>query len=251
MSKLPKGIDNITRPVYELLIKKYNSLDEEKVSAITVSDIKSISSDELSSLRCGDIVCKEDSSGKHSYVVTYKKDNVGICLSYFDGSGYIETVSYDYTGGTWVYNSTDVFEGSKILPKTETASVGQILGLDSDKKPQWQNAPSGGTKLYRHTITIVPSSGTPYTMATFDIISTSNSVVSQLSGVVNLINSGNTMVSRVSGSLVDSKTFLVASATAPSPKGHLYYIAPTGVIDNETIIDATTYKVGIDTVTEL
>jgi len=42
----------------------------------------------------------------HAYICTYKEDKAGICLSYFDASG-IETVSYDYTDGAWVYNSTD------------------------------------------------------------------------------------------------------------------------------------------------
>ena len=43
----------------------------------------------------------------HTYIVTYKEEYKGICLSYF-AAGYLETVSYDYTDGVWVYNSTDV-----------------------------------------------------------------------------------------------------------------------------------------------
>lgn len=87
---------------------------ESSVKNVVVADIKAIDGAILSELKCGDIVSKEDATGKHAYVVTFKKDNTGLCLTYDDGSGYIETVSYDYTDSAWVYNSTDVFNGSNI-----------------------------------------------------------------------------------------------------------------------------------------
>ena len=87
----------------------------QPVDEIVVGNIKQLTGEQIDNLECGDIVCKEDETGKHSYVVTFKKDRVGICLTYGDGSGYIETVSYDYTGGAWVYNSTDVYQGSQKL----------------------------------------------------------------------------------------------------------------------------------------
>jgi len=39
------------------------------------------------------------------------------------------------------------------LPSTAEASAGQILGLDINKKPEWQNKPASGTKLYKHELT--------------------------------------------------------------------------------------------------
>ena len=80
---------------------------------LNVADVKSLTTAQCNALRCGDIVTKEDSTGKHAYVVTFKKDGTGMCLTYADGSGYIETVSYDLVSEEWVYNSTDVFEGSE------------------------------------------------------------------------------------------------------------------------------------------
>ena len=39
-------------------------------------------------------------------MVSYKKDDTGMCLTYADAS-VVETQSYDYTEGHWVYNSED------------------------------------------------------------------------------------------------------------------------------------------------
>lgn len=103
--------------------RKHNKLVDSVGKVINVTNIRAISTDELNSLKCGDTVLKEDETGKHAYIVTYKKDNVGICLSYFDGSGYLETVSYDYTGGNWVYNSTDVFNGGQKADKITLDSI--------------------------------------------------------------------------------------------------------------------------------
>lgn len=73
-----------------------------------VHDIKDINSNILDALKCGDIIVKTDSTGGHAYLVTYKKEKVGICLTYLDAST-VETQSYDYDEdtGTWVYNSED------------------------------------------------------------------------------------------------------------------------------------------------
>lgn len=72
-----------------------------------VTSITSMNSDLIDILQPGDAVIKNESGNKHTYVVTYKQEKTGICLSYFDAT-ITETVSYDYTGGVWVYNSTDV-----------------------------------------------------------------------------------------------------------------------------------------------
>lgn len=96
--------------------------------ALNVADVKALTTAQCNSLRCGDIVTKEDSTGKHAYIVTYKKDDTGMCLTYADGSGYIETVSYDLTGDEWVYNSTDVFKGGE-----DIAALQEIVDVTNDK----------------------------------------------------------------------------------------------------------------------
>lgn len=77
---------------------------------IEVSNITSMSDSQLEALRPGDFVIKKTGNMKHTYVVTYKQEHKGICISYF-AAGYLETVSYDYAGGHWTYNSTDVVSG--------------------------------------------------------------------------------------------------------------------------------------------
>lgn len=77
---------------------------------IEVSNITNMSDEQLDFLKPGDLVIKVTGKLRHTYIVTYKEESKGICLSYF-AAGYTETVSYDYTSGHWVYNSTDVVSG--------------------------------------------------------------------------------------------------------------------------------------------
>ena len=72
------------------------------------SNMEQLSDGLLNSLKVGDVVQKKTGNQKHCYIVSYKEEKKGICLTYVDGSGYMETISYDYTGGHWVYNSKDV-----------------------------------------------------------------------------------------------------------------------------------------------
>lgn len=144
------------RMVFEEDIKYLQELKGEKISSKTVgrvvdtNNITTLSDEVCNALKCGDMVNKVDSTGKHSYRVSYKKDEGGMCLTYSDASC-VETVSYDYTEGHWVYNSTDVT---------------QIPGS------------SGGDQLYIHNvefydadlyifISIVTSNNTVFTPATF------------------------------------------------------------------------------------
>lgn len=76
---------------------------------IEVKDITKMSDNQINKLECGDVVQKKTNNMHHCYIVSYKENNVGICLTY-SACGYLETVSYDYTGGHWVYNSTDVWQ---------------------------------------------------------------------------------------------------------------------------------------------
>ena len=77
------------------------------VKKIEVKNINAMTDYEINELECGDIVAKNTNGQYHCYTVSYKQNGVGICLTYTDAS-VVETVSYDYTGGHWVYNSTDV-----------------------------------------------------------------------------------------------------------------------------------------------
>lgn len=88
------------------------------------SNIQSLSDDLLNSLRVGDVVQKKTGNQKHCYIVSYKEEKHGICLTYTDCSC-VETISYDYTDGHWVFNSKDVTP----------------LG-------------AGGTQLYKHTLSL-------------------------------------------------------------------------------------------------
>lgn len=82
-------------------------LDDKQIQgAVDVDNIQSIGDDILNNLKVGDVVRKKTDNMKHCYVVSYKEEKHGICLSYFDAD-YLETVSYDYVEGHWVYNSTD------------------------------------------------------------------------------------------------------------------------------------------------
>ena len=86
--------------------EKHNLLVENSSIKVEVLKINEITDDICDSLRCGDLVIKKTDNQKHCYRVSYKEDKVGMCLTYVDAS-LVETVSYDYSGGHWIYNSTD------------------------------------------------------------------------------------------------------------------------------------------------
>lgn len=85
---------------------------------VETTNIKALSNSQIDLLRCGDYLVKKTGNMQHAYKVTYKEDKHGICLTYFD-AGYTETVSYDYTNGNWVYNSTDVVTTNKLEQITD------------------------------------------------------------------------------------------------------------------------------------
>ena len=87
--------------------RKHNLLVDGSSVKISASNITTLSDEDLNNLKCGDMVQKKTGNQFHNYIVTYKEENHGICLSYY-ACGYTETVSYDFTEGHWVYNSTDI-----------------------------------------------------------------------------------------------------------------------------------------------
>ena len=72
-----------------------------------IDDMTKLTTEQINSLKCGDVIVKITGNQKHAYIVSYKEEEQGICLTYTDAEN-VETVSYDYTDGEWVYNSTDI-----------------------------------------------------------------------------------------------------------------------------------------------
>ena len=75
--------------------------------SIKVKDITKLTSEQINKLKVGDVVIKDENGNQHGYIVSYKEEKHGICLTYTDAS-VVETQSYDYTEGHWVYNSADI-----------------------------------------------------------------------------------------------------------------------------------------------
>ena len=134
LTKYAKGrrmpFEQDIRKIYENA-KKILDLQADlgtKSTIYEVSNITSINKSILNEIKAGDLVRKKTGNQKHTYVVTYKEDNVGICLTYIDAST-VETVSYDRSGSTWVYNSTDKydFDKSKVVANPTLAGTEALL----------------------------------------------------------------------------------------------------------------------------
>ena len=116
------GIDNRTLEPYKQALKQSPVM-------IKVSNITEMSDSQIDKLKVGDIVAKKTGNQYHSYRVSYKEEKQGICLTYSDAS-IVETVSYDYTNGHWVYNSTDVTELGDELPSI-AGNADKVLKVNS------------------------------------------------------------------------------------------------------------------------
>lgn len=93
------------RMVREDLIKKLLNGDFS-VKLKDITNIQSLTDEQINELKAGDIVLKKTGDQTHAYIVTYKEEGKGICLTYADAT-YLETISYDFVDGNWVYNSKD------------------------------------------------------------------------------------------------------------------------------------------------
>lgn len=150
---------------------------------IKTSDITNLSTKDINKLKAGDIVLKKTGNQKHTYIVSYKEENQGICLTYVDAS-VAETVSYDYNAFTkeWVYNSTDItpLEGAQytagdnitidhgVISATDTIyTAGTGISITG-------NIISKSTLIYLHHVEFKTSSTYNGKYYAFDIISTSN-----------------------------------------------------------------------------
>ena len=132
---------------------------------IKTSDITNLSTKDINKLKAGDIVLKKTGNQKHAYIVSYKEENQGICLTYNDAL-YTETVSYDYdtTLKTWVYNSTDKTVIQKELTAGDNITItdaGVISATDTTYTAgtgisitNGVISATGGGTIYQHDINI-------------------------------------------------------------------------------------------------
>ena len=146
-----KGSYYSSLAVKQLLIKFIELMSEAGSVKYEASSITELSPEILDDLQVGDIVQKITGKQKHCYIVTYKGEGAGegICLSYC-AAGYMETVSYDRSGSSWVYNSTDVVE----IP----ASLAQLAPLAGkleyqDNKVKVNGDATVGGALSANTVT--------------------------------------------------------------------------------------------------
>ena len=174
------GIDNRTLEPYKQALKQSPVM-------VDIPNITEMSDSQLNKLRVGDVVQKQTGDMKHCYIVTYKEEHHGICLSYF-ACGYTETVSYDYVDGHWVYNSTDVKEIPDDVKDAPSGTIQDVIGLDSNGDVV-KGIIAGGTKLYLHTIAMsyggityngsYTSSGVLYIVTTFSDVLTVDNIYSK------------------------------------------------------------------------
>lgn len=121
---------------------------------IFVEDVKTLTNGQIAVLECGDFVVKQTGNQKHTYKVTYKEENVGLCITYEDAT-LIETVSYDWNGEKWVYNSTDITTldsggGTTVVANpTLTGGETDLKGLEID------NTKYKIKKYYKHTMRLM------------------------------------------------------------------------------------------------
>ena len=194
---------------HEVAIRANGAID---AGTVVVNNITSIDGDTLSSLKAGDIVLKNDSTGKHAYVVSFKKDGTGICLTYTDAS-VVETVSYDFTGNAWVYNSTDITPlggGTDITASdidSESATSGQVLTANGTGGATWADNPVGMTNPMTTAgdIIVGGSSGAPTRLAK----GTDGQVLTMVSGDVAWANA--------SGGAIPTVTIALTQVVSQNP----------------------------------
>lgn len=98
---------------------------------LEVEDIEALTDEQLENLKAGDIVLKLTNGMKHTYIVTYKEDRVGLCLSYFDFS-YSETVSYDYDSEVEAWTLNDI---ERLNIKQELDNIkNDVTSLNNNKQ---------------------------------------------------------------------------------------------------------------------
>lgn len=125
---------------YQLEITNSNKLDYSLIDnipdmpkIISTSNITAMTDEQLNALKPGDVVVKITGDMKHTYTVSYKEENKGICITY-GAAGYLETVSYDYddTENKWVYNSTDVTTFDSLISRIEALELAAGINQNAE-----------------------------------------------------------------------------------------------------------------------
>lgn len=138
--------------------RKHNWLVDNATIKLNVSNIKSLSNEDIESLNCGDVVLKEDASGKHAYLVTFRNDT-GICLTYVDAS-VVETQSYDKVNNNWNYNSEDISHlpiNGKMEGDLELDGNAKVSGKFEQGSYNWQSENLSLNNTWKNGLTAVNS----------------------------------------------------------------------------------------------
>lgn len=197
------------RMVPEYLIKK---LEKGPVKLKDITNITELTDDQINSLEAGDIVLKKTSNQYHAYIVSYKEDKVGICLTYTDASC-IETVSYDYTANHWVYNSTDI---TLMEEKQDKLTAGTGIEIDSDNVIS-----ATGGQLYMHQLRAYLSDGNNEVQVGFNLISKKSTAIT----LNDLITNYNNFIFQTSyGNGDENSTYAGNSGPSISINFHSNYI---------------------------
>lgn len=84
-----------------------NNIASDYHGALEVESVEELTSAQCDALVCGQVVIKNENGNKHAYVVSYKEEGQGLCLTYADCEN-VETIAYDCVEGEWGFNSKDV-----------------------------------------------------------------------------------------------------------------------------------------------
>ena len=236
---------------------------------IKTSDITNLSTKDINKLKAGDIVLKKTGNQKHTYIVSYKEDNQGICLTYNDAL-YTETVSYDYntTTKTWDYNSTDKTVIQKELTAGDNITItdaGLISATDTTytagsgiEITNGVISATGGSssvELYRHEIAMSMRNTSNYLCnIRFEIYNNNNTTITN--DILKALLA--TTVLSVSGFYLDSGTGKVGFVDEISLSQNQYgwydvefYYADNVSVQTFTSRDSAQYNTITDTVTKI
>ena len=135
-----KTADNSGYTLKDLISKLALAIKDDTSIKYKVSNILDMDDSVLDALKVGDVVQKKTDDMEHCYIVTYKEEKHGICLTYVDAS-VVETVSYDYSTDHWVYNSKDVTPLKPEWAETAPRERAGIPTYDGFGKPKVIDAP--------------------------------------------------------------------------------------------------------------
>ena len=150
---------------------------------VITDDLQHISQEALEGLDCGDTVIKVTGNERHAYKVSYRDEIEGeMCLTYADHENVEEVYFERNENGVWEYkqkDNTNIAEINEIpnVEEAEEGTIDKVLGLNSSGDVV-KGTIAGGTKLYKHEITmqnVTASGGMPLVMEVISLDSTEQS----------------------------------------------------------------------------